>query len=252
MKNILLALSISVAAIAVAQAEGEVTYTTKIDLHASLPEGENAEMLKSMIPQFSETKSTLLFTSTESLYQSGVGTSETEEEALNDDEQNVTFRLSFDQADEKIYTDVENGLVVEQREMMDKVFLIKDTINPAKWKMTSETKAVSGLTCMKATMESDDGTIEAWFTPQIPVSSGPAGFGGLPGLIVHLSMNDGNFTISATSIIPREIGKDEIIAPKKGKVVTREKFAELEKKKMEQMQKQYSGSGDGNVIMITN
>jgi hypothetical protein len=64
-------------------------------------------------------------------------------------------------------------------------------------------------------------------------------------------MDDGNVTMTATQIIPREIEKGEIEAPKKGKVVTREKYLELEQKKMEQMKKQYGGDGDGNIIMIT-
>ena len=33
----------------------------------------------------------------------------------------------------------------------------------------------------------------AWFTPEIPVSTGPAMYGGLPGLILEIS--DGNRTM---------------------------------------------------------
>lgn len=253
MKKIFLAISILFTISAWSQKEGEVVYTTKVNLHAMIPDdSENAEMIKSMMPEFQETKSTLLFTDTETFYGNGGETIEKESESLDDEGNGLQVKISMEEPEEKIYTDVEKGLVVEQRELMDKTFLIKDTIDQTAWKITGEQKEVSGLSCMKATMTDEDGElIEAWFTPQIPVSSGPAGFGGLPGLIVYISMNDGNITLTATNIIPREIKKGEIVAPKKGKTVTREKFAKLEQKKMEQMQKQYSGQ-DGNVIMITN
>ena len=42
-------------------------------------------------------------------------------------------------------------------------------------------------------------TIEAWYTLQIPVSSGPAEYWGLPGLI--LEVNSGNTTILCSKII---------------------------------------------------
>ena len=252
MKTILLTFSAFLTVISMAQTEGEVKYTTKIDMHAQLPEGENTEMLKSMLPQYQEEKSTLLFTTEETLYKSGGTDESVEKQETDDDDNQVQIKIEMSSPEEKIYTDVENGLVVQQRDLMDKIFLIKDTIDPAEWKITGETKMVSGLSCQKATLESEEnGVIEAWFTTQIPVSSGPAGLGGLPGLIVYVSMDEGNVTMTATQIIPREIEKGEIEAPKKGKVVTREKYLELEQKKMEQMKKQYGGDGDGNIIMIT-
>jgi GLPGLI family protein len=42
-------------------------------------------------------------------------------------------------------------------------------------------------------------TITAWYTPEIPVSQGPEGYWGLPGLI--LEVNDGKTTICALNCL---------------------------------------------------
>ena len=233
-----------------AQSEGEITFITKIDMHAQLPDDDQGKMLKSMLPQYQEMTSTLLFNAGESLFISGNGDTSEKGENLDDDGNAVKFEIKMDSPNENIYTDVNSKLVVEQKQLMDKIFLIKDTINPAQWKISGDTKIVSGLQCFKATMDSDQGKIEAWYTSQIPVASGPAGFGGLPGMIVHISMNDGNVLITADNIVTRKLEKGEIVPPSKGKDISREKYAELEQKKMAQMNEQYN-SGDGNVIIIT-
>jgi GLPGLI family protein len=153
----------------------------------------------------------------------------------------------MDAPEEKIYTDIANGIIVEQRDLVGKLFLITDTLRPADWRVTDEQQMHAGLVCQKAELITEEDTITAWFTSEIPVSTGPAGYAGLPGLIVHVSMNHGNFQITATNIEKRVIGKKEIKAPTKGKAITGEEFDALERKKM---QEQFGS--DGNVIMITN
>ena len=48
------------------------------------------------------------------------------------------------------------------------------------WQITNERDTILGFPVIKAI----SGNVEVWFTPQIPVPFGPAGFGGLPGLIL--------------------------------------------------------------------
>ncbi|NOQ70593.1 MAG: GLPGLI family protein [Crocinitomix sp.] len=235
--------------LAFAQNHGEVKYTTKINLHAELPDDENSEMIKQMIPEFQKMNNVLLFTDSESFY-----TNESDEnanETIEEQDGNVQIKIEMDAPEEKIYTDIANGIIVEQRDLMGKMFLIRDTLEPADWRVTDEQQIHSGLVCQKAELITEEDTITAWFTSEIPVSTGPAGFAGLPGLIVHISMNNGNFQITATDIDKREIGKKEIKAPTKGKTITAADFEALERKKMQEMQEQYGG-GEGGVIMITN
>ena len=42
--------------------------------------------------------------------------------------------------------------------------------------------------------------VHAWFTDAIPFAGGPEGYGGLPGMILELDINDQDAVITATSV----------------------------------------------------
>ncbi len=64
-----------------------------------------------------------------------------------------------------------------------------------------------GYTCHKATTEYRGRKYTAWYTTDIPISSGPYIFEGLPGLILAISDSKDHFNFTAIAIdrIPREI-----------------------------------------------
>lgn len=69
-------------------------------------------------------------------------------------------------------------------------YLITDSLK-TKWKLFNETKIINNYKCYKATIleEMSNGktkVVTAWYCPEIPVSVGPKGYGGLPGLIFEL------------------------------------------------------------------
>ena len=80
-------------------------------------------------------------------------------------------------------------------------------------------------------------TVTAWYTPQIPVSNGPAEYWGLPGLI--LEINAARTTILCSEIIINPEEKATISAPDKGKEVSREEYNEIVKKKMQEMREMF-------------
>ncbi|AZQ64521.1 GLPGLI family protein [Flammeovirga pectinis] len=84
---------------------------------------------------------------------------------------------------------------------------------------------MKGYNCFLATTIYGNYEIEAWFTPEVPVSDGPYLFGGLPGLIVLL--NDKN-NIHSFSI--GEMIEDKTIMLK-DKVTGRELFESVGFKK---------------------
>ena len=63
-------------------------------------------------------------------------------------------------------------------------------------------------------------TITAWYTPQIPVSTGPDTYYGLPGLILEL--NAGRTTMLCTEVAISSKEALEIEEPNKGKEVSRD------------------------------
>ena len=84
-------------------------------------------------------------------------------------------------------------------------------------------------------------TITAWYTPEIPVSQGPEGYWGLPGLI--LEVNDGKTTILCSKIVLNPKEKAEIQAPSNGKEVSQKEYDEIVTKKMEEMSEMNNGRG---------
>ena len=63
------------------------------------------------------------------------------------------------------------------------------------WNILPDTSTVTGLLSYKATCTFGGRNWTAWFAPEIPVSDGPYKFAGLPGLIVKLDSDDGDYTI---------------------------------------------------------
>jgi GLPGLI family protein len=179
------------------------------------------------------------------------------------------------------YKNTKDLVALEAVEFFGKKFLVSDKMETPKWELGSETKQIGNYTCFKATLMQDlDPTdwrnmmrgnnndkkdtanvdkgseetkkpeqieVVAWYTPQIPVSNGPAEYWGLPGLI--LEINQGRTTVLCTEIVMNPSEKETIEAPSKGKEITREKYVETVKIKMEEMSQMFQnrrGGGRGN------
>ena len=156
----------------------------------------------------------------------------------------------------KIYKNAQDKISINETEMMGKFFLVTENLENAKWKMSGESKKIGQYTCYKATYTKQveekvfsfgswnqtngtnqpkkpkkmrDVEVVAWFTPEIPVSSGPSWYQGLPGLI--LEINDNDTTILCTQIVMNPKEKTKIKRPKKGKVISSQDFVALQDKK---------------------
>lgn len=101
------------------------------------------------------------------------------------------------------------------------------------WEIHDEYKMIEGFRCYKATTTRTSGVesdklnfmVTAWFTPEIPFSLGPIGFGGLPGLILELNYNKA--TYGARKIDLRPLPTLNILLPNKGKLITEKEFINL-------------------------
>jgi len=90
--------------------------------------------------------------------------------------------------------------------------------------------------------------VVAWYTPEIPVSQGPEGYYGLPGLILEVSA--GKTVMLCSKVVMNVKDKKEIKAPTKGKVVTQKEYDEIVAKKMEEMQQMNQGRGGNGGMQI--
>ncbi|MFK7781319.1 GLPGLI family protein [Psychroserpens sp.] len=85
--------------------------------------------------------------------------------------------------------------------------------------------------------------VTAWYTPQIPVSAGPAEYHGLPGLILEVQAD--RTVMLCTKIVMNPQDKEEIKKPDTGEVVTRTEYNTIMKEKIEEMRQMYGGRGRG-------
>ncbi|WP_299669911.1 GLPGLI family protein [uncultured Polaribacter sp.] len=174
-----------------------------------------------------------------------------------------------------IYKNTKDNKMIEDVEQFSKRFLIVEEMEQPEWEMGTETKKIGQYTCYKATLTIEDKNIDfgsifgrrgrgndkkkdptnteekeiekkmlnvtAWYTPQIPVSTGPDKYYGLPGLILEL--NAGRTTMLCTEVTISSEGLLEIEEPKKGKEVSREEYNEIIKEKTEELKERFQARG---------
>ncbi len=273
MKGITLLLAMTIALIsfnATAQDfQGKAVYKThrKVDIKldsTQIPTEMHQKMLDMMKKQFEKTY-ILTFNKQESLYK--------EDEQLESPQPAGMVMMVVDTgASDILYKNTSENRYASQNDVYGKIFLVQDELEKHNWQLTSETKNIGDYKCYKATttreievMESgisvngdkkvsdetttQEITITAWYTPDIPINNGPANFHGLPGLI--LEINDGRQTMICSKIVLNPNDKVTIKEPTKGKVVSQEKFDKIMEKKAQEMRERYnSDHGDGEGIEI--
>lgn len=95
--------------------------------------------------------------------------------------------------------------------------MVSDTFGTILWQIVSSIqKEIGGFTCEKATGHFRGRDYEAWFTSDIPITSGPFKFGGLPGLILEVHSMDQRVQFLFNSISMNTPLKYPIVAPTGG------------------------------------
>ncbi|MFS4415307.1 GLPGLI family protein [Maribacter sp. 2307ULW6-5] len=167
----------------------------------------------------------------------------------------------------KQYKNVKENSLVQSQEFYGKKFLVEDELYRIDWKMGEESKQIGQYMCFKAMAtipyeelkwfdfswgelrnreRAKDSTgnaggepevemilVEAWYTPQIPVSHGPAEFYGLPGLILEVSA--GQTVMLCSEVVMNPAEKIKIEAPDKGKSITKMDYKATIIEKMQEM-----------------
>lgn len=212
------------------------------------------------LKSYEKTETEMIFNKNRSIYQ------EREKEITEELNNTDNIFASMKPESDRVYKDFEQNKMTTRKDM-GTLFLIKDTLEQMEWKVSGKSKKINGYNCMQATSKKNGNlNIEAWFTPEVPISKGPKNFHGLPGLIVELKISpikdslemdenksssakakmmmnhmQSNLTVKLEKVEFREVKKNEIKEPKSGKVVNGEKefnkimaerIKELENKKM--------------------
>jgi|GEM_PF-2103920 len=133
-----------------------------------------------------------------------------------------------------IYIDESSKYVLQNREVHGLEYFIDYSTEYYEWNLTEEEKLVNGYTCRKATCKRINATdssslIEAWYSTEFNNSIGPAGYGGLPGLILELRTT-GITTYKVTDIFQPVSSKLKIEIPDPDEVIDIESFPAVLKK----------------------
>lgn len=251
MKHLLLALFLLPALLFAQNKEGQVIYKETIKINIELPDDAPEEM-KKMVPPSQEHLQTLLFNEREILYRD---VNEDEQSGLDinhDDGEGSQIQIKMVRPQNRLYRDLENDKVIESRDFMGRSFLIKDEPQSFKWKLTGEKKKILDYECQKAILQDTVKKVFVWFTPQIPVSAGPATYSDLPGMILELDMDNGTRTYVATKVELKSLEKGVIEQPTKGKTCTRAEYDKIVAEKMKEMGAENGGGGGMKVIIRNN
>jgi GLPGLI family protein len=201
--------------------EGIIVYERKVNIHRRITD----ESQKAMIPEFNTSKVQLVFSGNESSFKN---LPEDEDIRDNAGEGNRRFVIRFGGADNEIYKNYSTEKVIELREMGPKKYIIEDSLPRQSWKLDEETKTVKGYTCKKAIAKNKDGgDIIAWYTEDIQSPAGPEQFGGLPGTILELNINDAEIVFTALDINTKDFDPKSVKAPANGKKIARKDFQKM-------------------------
>ena len=237
MKKLILILISTFPSILIAQHnEGRILFeeTAKLELNFK-SDDVDMEHIKSMMPTSNSSKKELIFTQKHSIYRAAKNDDSDENASFESESDGITIKFRRSGANNELYANHEEQTTMEKRDFMGRVFLVSGDKDKQKWKIGTESKEIAGYQCQQAILQNDSTEVIAWFTPQIQVSAGPSGYGNLPGMILEMNIDKGKRVIKASEINLGGEASSDIVAPKKGKAVTKEKFQEIVKEKMKEM-----------------
>jgi len=141
---------------------------------------------------------------------------------------------------DNIYINKTEDILIEQLYYAFGMLLKLKKASLIKWKLTTETKEISGYKCYKATytyIQKWKGRefpweVIAWYSPEIPLQYGPIRYSGLPGLILELSEDNRGFIVEKISFSKEKI---KIKKPNKGELLTEKEINRRHKKAKEQL-----------------
>lgn len=257
--------------------QGEATYQSsrklgdvQIKMDGMTPQME--EQLKAQMKKQNLKEYTLKFNLTESVWKEveslGAGNAP---KASSGGVGGVRLVISSAGSNGVLYKNTAELQHIEETEIFSKPFLVKDELKAREWELTEDSKKIGNYTAYKAIFSivsehkmmsfsnegaegeemkivSDTARIEAWYTPEIPVSQGPDDFWGLPGLILEVS--DGITTFLCTKVVLNPEGGVKIKIPSKGKEVSKKELAEIMEKKAKGMMKEFKNGKSTSTFTI--
>lgn len=158
--------------------------------------------------------------------------------------------------DVAFYKNLKDKIFITEKDLMSKLFYVKDSLEDINWVFYNETKKIGNYTCQKAStkiiIENEDYEEEdndkstnffdkkeeekiiiAWFTVDIPINQGPSSYWGLPGLILEIEDNGDRLICSKIVLNPKK--KLKIKIPKEKELISSKEYDILVEKKLKEL-----------------
>ena len=114
---------------------------------------------------------------------------------IDDDNFDERFNEILVNRNEKILTEY-----LFEYMLFNKKFAVEEPLPEMKWELLEEKKKIGNYNCEKAKTVFRGRMYEVWYTPEIPLSSGPWKFNGLPGLVLSARDIQGIYSWEAISV----------------------------------------------------
>ena len=128
---------------------------------------------------------------------------------------------------EVFYTNMADSVQTDRRRVMDRMFVVEGDWEVPQWNIANMKVGMKELPLpnqLATAITATGDTLTAYFTESIPMSIGPKGYGGLPGAIVYLKVqNEGRFT-EYTMVTMQPGAAVEMKKPDQEKVIDREEY----------------------------
>ncbi len=101
---------------------------------------------------------------------------------------------------ESTIKDLSAGIIKTYDSVLLDEYVYEEPMNAMHWTLTPGSETICGYKCRKATSSFRGRKWTAWYAPDLPLDNGPWKFGGLPGLILKATSDDGDQKFEAVSI----------------------------------------------------
>ena len=117
-------------------------------------------------------------------FQGGGGRGSVSREQMEGVRTHINYSVEKDKVSQKTYF----------KDRIGRDVYVYEEDRPLNWKMSSETTKIGEYKVQKATTDFAGRKWTAWFTTDLPYQDGPYKFGGLPGLIVKVEDDNGDYS----------------------------------------------------------
>lgn len=222
--------------------QGSVTYEEVMKFNIQL-DNMTPEM-QELLPKENRSHTILYFDENASRYEN---LKESEDAIMDHESEGGMMKVVISQPENIVFRDLKKNVITEQKEFMSRTFLVEQMIPKDEWRLTGAQKEILDYPCQEAVKFGGDSLVRVWFTPAIQVSSGPAEYANLPGLVLAVEANKGDRTITATAVNLDVIEPKMLQKPKKGKKVSQEEFLSIVNEKNKEM----GTEGGGKTMIMT-